>query len=438
MGEDENERVYECKFNYTPTFNILKFGKITEKSAEDYYECIITNFEIYPDAWKEEMQIGDNGSCSRDPRVTRGRLRVFQDPNETRLWSQCALTFPEFNFFIDDLETVNSSEVYISIQDAFCGTSFNSTKLPLRACDEGLAIADPVISFDIANETHYKITLDNYYNELYQDVLFEEAMYLPKCHGVASRSDLYIFDGKQNDTPLKVFCAHDDFLTPTFFFHAGPDVGSVYIIIRDKVCQKDYRSAPALLPSAAPTEPIRTPLPTVLPTTLLPTQAPGLPFPGPTVPTPFPSSRPTPQPTAQPTLQPTSQPSPAPTAYECGDPLPDPVISCFNLVEAIPGSSSLRYWISIDNYRSFPVSMFDAAPYLPPCGRNTESSRTWVDIYDARTGQNIYGYCGLTYLLSRIWYAAQPGQVTAVYIVLQDRECQQVHTSNTIAMNCVG
>ena len=85
------------------------------------------------------------------------------------------------------------------------------------------------------------------------------------------------------------------------------------------------------------------------------------------------------------------------------------------------------------NKDSYPAEMFAAAPALPPCGANTKSSRTWVDIFDSR-GKRLYGFCALGKPadLSRIWFALEVGVVppSYVYIELNDRQTNTKYKSN--------
>jgi len=97
-----------------------------------------------------------------------------------------------------------------------------------------------------------------------------------------------------------------------------------------------------------------------------------------------------------------------------------------------------RYGLTVANRASYPASMFSAAPDLPPCGLNTNSSQSWVDIYDGGTRARIYGFCGLSSpdQLNDIWFAVprwtQPP--SSVYITITDRRAGVVYTSNTISL----
>ena len=94
----------------------------------------------------------------------------------------------------------------------------------------------------------------------------------------------------------------------------------------------------------------------------------------------------------------------------------------------------VRYRYDVLNKDSYPAAMFAAAPDLPPCGRNTNSSRTWVDFFNARTNQRLYGFCALgsPENLGRIWFATPEGDVppSYIYIELIDRQTNTRYRSN--------
>ncbi len=97
------------------------------------------------------------------------------------------------------------------------------------------------------------------------------------------------------------------------------------------------------------------------------------------------------------------------------------------------GNEFTSYELEVTNRSVYPDEFFAPAPHLPPCGANTNSARTWVDIYD-QDDNNIYGYCALTSSedLNSISFSlpsgVQPPQ--SVYIILADRECDVSYTSN--------
>ena len=97
------------------------------------------------------------------------------------------------------------------------------------------------------------------------------------------------------------------------------------------------------------------------------------------------------------------------------------------------GKNFIRYNYDVLNKDLYPPDLFDAAPSLPPCGLNTNSSRTWVDFYQSN-GTRIYGFCSLGSPadLGRIWFAKEEGVVPPswVYIEMTDRQTNVTYKSN--------
>lgn len=97
------------------------------------------------------------------------------------------------------------------------------------------------------------------------------------------------------------------------------------------------------------------------------------------------------------------------------------------------GKTFIRYKFDVLNKADFPPNLFAAAPALPPCGTNTNSSRTWVDFYDQR-GTRLYGFCALGNPgdLGSIWFALEDGVVppSYVYIEMTDRQTNTKYKSN--------
>ena len=98
------------------------------------------------------------------------------------------------------------------------------------------------------------------------------------------------------------------------------------------------------------------------------------------------------------------------------------------------GGSFVRYRYDVLNKDQYPAALFAAAPSLPPCGRNANSSRTWVDFFNARTNQRLYGFCALgnPQNLGSIWFATPEGTIppSYVYIEIIDRQTNTRYRSN--------
>lgn len=125
----------------------------------------------------------------------------------------------------------------------------------------------------------------------------------------------------------------------------------------------------------------------------------------------------------------------APAPPPSPPPLPNPVLYLTGLeYYSTSAGSFVRYRYDIANKSAYPAAMFAAAPGLPPCGSNANSARTWVDFFNGRTNQRIYGFCALTspQQLGSLWFALPEGQVppSYVYIELIDRQAGTRHRSN--------
>ena len=115
-------------------------------------------------------------------------------------------------------------------------------------------------------------------------------------------------------------------------------------------------------------------------------------------------------------------------------PLPNPVLYLMGTeAYSAGGTNWIRYKYDVLNRDDYPPALFAAAPTLPPCGRNANSSRTWVDIFDSR-GKRLYGFCALSKPadLGGIWFALEEGVVppSYIYIEMNDRQTNTKYKSN--------
>ena len=113
---------------------------------------------------------------------------------------------------------------------------------------------------------------------------------------------------------------------------------------------------------------------------------------------------------------------------------PNPVLYLTGLeYYSAGGKNWVRHRYDVFNKDQYPAAMFAAAPGLPPCGANTNSSRSWVDFFDSR-GKRLYGFCALSSpsQLGNIWFATEEGTVppSYVYIVINDRQANVQYKSN--------
>lgn len=114
--------------------------------------------------------------------------------------------------------------------------------------------------------------------------------------------------------------------------------------------------------------------------------------------------------------------------------LPNPVLYFLGQeFLTINGKQVTRYNFDVLNKTDYPDSLFAASPNLPPCGKNTQAARTWVDIYD-QSGKRLNGFCALgkSADLNGIWFSLDTGVVPPswVYIELNDRKTNTKYKSN--------
>jgi len=113
---------------------------------------------------------------------------------------------------------------------------------------------------------------------------------------------------------------------------------------------------------------------------------------------------------------------------------PNPVLTFSGAEYAIVnGQSIVRYKFDVFNKEAIGNEMFAASPSLPPCGQNTNASRSWVDLYDIR-GKRLNGFCALgnSSQLNGIWFALGADEVPPswIYIEITDRQTNTKYKSN--------
>lgn len=106
--------------------------------------------------------------------------------------------------------------------------------------------------------------------------------------------------------------------------------------------------------------------------------------------------------------------------------LPNPVLYPTGTERYMAGGKSwVRHKFDVLNKDQYPAAMFAPAPGLPPCGTNSNSSRSWVDIFD-KSNRRLNGFCALGSpdKLGSIWFAVEEGVTPPswVYIEINDRQ----------------
>lgn len=128
---------------------------------------------------------------------------------------------------------------------------------------------------------------------------------------------------------------------------------------------------------------------------------------------------------------------------QAGPGLPNPKLAFAGMEKySANGKHFIRFNLKVLNFAAYPNAMFAAAPGLPACGANANASRTWVDIFDANTGQRIYGFCALgeSQDLTDLWFAVEVGKNPphCVYIVMTDRKFHKKYVSNKVCIPLLG
>jgi len=117
-----------------------------------------------------------------------------------------------------------------------------------------------------------------------------------------------------------------------------------------------------------------------------------------------------------------------------GQDLPKPDLRFVRADDVVSNGHRMRmYTIEIVNRSEFADELFAASPDLPPCAKNTNSSRTWINIYiDDR---RIYGHCAISSnseLSSLKFNVPADIKVTKISVDFVDRREGKVVRSNTI------
>lgn len=125
---------------------------------------------------------------------------------------------------------------------------------------------------------------------------------------------------------------------------------------------------------------------------------------------------------------------PGASAHAQASSVPNPVLKFVGSeLYTAGGKNWIRYKYDVLNKSAYPEELFAAAPALPPCGKNANSSRSWVDFF-AADGKRIYGFCALAKPdnLGSIWFAAEEKTPPPrnVYIEIKDRQADKIFRSN--------
>jgi hypothetical protein len=125
-------------------------------------------------------------------------------------------------------------------------------------------------------------------------------------------------------------------------------------------------------------------------------------------------------------------------AATMGQGMPKPKLAIVGVEDGTANGRQYRiYTIEIINRADFSDELFAASPDLQPCGKNSNSSRTWINIY-VDGGRRYYGWCAIhsNTELSTLKFAVPADliQPTKLYVDLVDRRQGKIIRSNKVAV----
>jgi hypothetical protein len=113
---------------------------------------------------------------------------------------------------------------------------------------------------------------------------------------------------------------------------------------------------------------------------------------------------------------------------------PNPVLIFMGQEPAtVQGQNIIRYNYSVFNFADIPNDLFAAAPGLPPCGKNTNASRSWVTLFNQSSKQlNAFCALGKNDSMNGIWFALPDTEVPPswIFIEINDRQTNTKYKSN--------
>jgi len=123
-------------------------------------------------------------------------------------------------------------------------------------------------------------------------------------------------------------------------------------------------------------------------------------------------------------------------AVVAGQGLPKPRLGLIRTDDVTDKGRRLRiYTIEITNRTEFSDELFAASADLPPCGTNTNSARTWINVY-VDNGRRVYGWCAIHSIaeLSSLKFniPADDPQPAKIYVDFVDRREGKIVKSNKI------
>jgi len=102
----------------------------------------------------------------------------------------------------------------------------------------------------------------------------------------------------------------------------------------------------------------------------------------------------------------------------------------------VNGEKGTRYKLSVTNRASHPDFLWHPSADLPPCGKNENAVRTWVEIFGSPGDKRLNGFCALRSSddLGQLWFAVPSGEKgpPCVYLVMTDRKTGRRYRSERV------
>lgn len=120
--------------------------------------------------------------------------------------------------------------------------------------------------------------------------------------------------------------------------------------------------------------------------------------------------------------------------------IPDPELEFVEKQELTEnGRRFTVFRLTVNNWEKFPEELFEPAPNLPPCGKNENASRTWIEIYNQKS-KRIYGFCAIKSakeLMNALAFSIPEGATPPekVFIVIFDRERKKFYKSKKVSVS---
>ncbi len=100
------------------------------------------------------------------------------------------------------------------------------------------------------------------------------------------------------------------------------------------------------------------------------------------------------------------------------------------------GKQWIRYRLAVINHSDYSDELFAAAPDLPPCGENKNSSRSWVSVYNKQKKKVFCAVKSADAFGSSLWFAIEKSETLpeSLYITITDRRNKTTAKSNEVAI----